>query len=512
MAAPTQPSPHSRITAPLTKAVAALTVAAAGLRVLGIDAKGFWEDEAYTIVTIERDFGSMLGEVVDHEATPPLYYAVAWLWTQLFGLGEVGARSLSVLIGAATVPIAYLAAKELVSRRAGLVVAMLVTVNPLLVWYGQEARSYVLLVFFFTLSLLFLARSLHAPEERLAREVTWWALASAAALATHHFALFVIVAEALWLLRARREARSPRIAAGALAVVGAAVATLAAVQRDENTGDWIGGLALIPRIVEIPGVFMVGFETPAPVLLAGLGCACAAVGLWLAATATTKTERDGAALAATLAVAPVAVALVLSVVGLDFLLYRNVLPALVAVLVVLGAGFGAQRAGLAGAAALAVLCVLSVGVVLATADEPKYRKEVWREIGSALGPAPDGRAIVVTPGGPAAAGFSVYIPSSRLLSFDGKQLRSPSQLRGAAVGEVVLVAAARRGAGTAEEPKTPRIDAPPPPPPGFHYAGREDGKRYVLFRYRAPRPRPVSAALETRRLDDTETAVLIQPR
>jgi hypothetical protein len=498
----------------LTKAVAALTVAAAALRILGIDAKGFWHDEAYTIARIELDFGSMLDAVVEHEATPPLYFAVAWLWTQAFGLGEVGVRSLSVLIGAATVPIAYLAAKELVSRRAGLVVALLVTVNPLLVWYGQEARAYALLLFFFTLSLLFLARSLHASDERLGREVTWWALASAAALATHHFAVFVIAVEALWLLWARRDARPPRVAAGALAVAGAAVAALAAAQRDEGGGDWISGLDLIPRVVEIPGVFMTGFEAPAPILLAALGCACAAIGLWLAATATTRAERDGAALAATLAAAPVAVAIVLSLAGLDYLLYRNVLPALVAVLVVLGAGFGARRAGWAGAAALAVLCVLSLGVVLATSDQPKYRKEVWREVGIALGPAPNGRAIVVTPGVPAAAGLTVYIPGSRLMGPEETAVSHMSLgAERADVGEVVLAAAARRDAGSTEEPTTPRFDAPPPPPPGFRYAGREDGEGYVLFRYRAPHARPVSAAtLEPRRLDDTLMAVLLQPR
>ncbi len=53
------------------------------------------------------------------ESAPPLYYALAWLWTQLTGTGEFGLRSLSALAGVATVPVAYLLATELTTRRVG---------------------------------------------------------------------------------------------------------------------------------------------------------------------------------------------------------------------------------------------------------------------------------------------------------------------------------------------------------------------------------------------------------
>ena len=79
------------------------------------------------------------------ESAPPLYYALAWLWTQVTGTGEFGLRSLSALAGVATVPVAYLLGAELRGRRAGLVAAALVAVNPMLLWYSQEARAYALL-------------------------------------------------------------------------------------------------------------------------------------------------------------------------------------------------------------------------------------------------------------------------------------------------------------------------------------------------------------------------------
>jgi Dolichyl-phosphate-mannose-protein mannosyltransferase len=69
--------------------------------------------------------GGMLRAIPQVEATPPLYYVVAWVWARVFGLDEPGIRSLSALAGTATVPVVYLAARELATRRIGLVAAAL---------------------------------------------------------------------------------------------------------------------------------------------------------------------------------------------------------------------------------------------------------------------------------------------------------------------------------------------------------------------------------------------------
>jgi mannosyltransferase len=138
--------------------LAGLTVLGAALRFAFLDAKGFWEDEAVTLLLVRMDFGEMLSSLPDFERTPPLYYALAWAWAKLFGEGEVGMRSLSALLGTATIPVAFRAARELVTPRTALVAAALVAVNPILVWYSQEARSYALLVLLAALSLLYFAR------------------------------------------------------------------------------------------------------------------------------------------------------------------------------------------------------------------------------------------------------------------------------------------------------------------------------------------------------------------
>src|SRR5438093_12555923 len=131
-----------------THLVVALTLLAGVLRFATLDAKGFWEDEAATVFLVRSGFGHMLSQLATGgtENTPPLYFSVAWLWAKAFGTGEVGLRSLSALLGTATVPLVYVAGRELVSKRAALVAALLVTVNPLILWYSQAARSYALLM------------------------------------------------------------------------------------------------------------------------------------------------------------------------------------------------------------------------------------------------------------------------------------------------------------------------------------------------------------------------------
>ena len=52
---------------------------------------------------IPGSFGHMLHEVKVSESNPPLYYVLAWGWTQAFGRDEWGIRSLSALFGTLTV-------------------------------------------------------------------------------------------------------------------------------------------------------------------------------------------------------------------------------------------------------------------------------------------------------------------------------------------------------------------------------------------------------------------------
>src|ERR671911_1248833 len=159
----------------------------------------------------------MLGAVPQSESTPPLYYMLAWIWSQIFGADEAGLRSLSAAVGAATVPATYAAGRQFVSRRSAFVAAALVAVSPLLVWYSQEARAYALLVLLGALSLIPLRQ---AAGLRPGGPLTAWAVFASLALATHYFALFLIAAEAAWLLWRASEMRVALRAVTAVAAGG----------------------------------------------------------------------------------------------------------------------------------------------------------------------------------------------------------------------------------------------------------------------------------------------------
>lgn len=186
----------------------------------------------------------MLTQLPHSESAPPLYYVLLWFWSRLAGMDEVGLRSLSALAGTLFIPVAYAAGRTLVSHRAGLIVAALSTVSPLLVWYSQEARGYSLLALLGAFSFLFFARALDEPS---ARTLGWWATASSLCLVTHYFGVFLVGGEALVLLCLHRR-RTTWIATAAITGVGLAVLPLAAYQAAFGPSRWITWVSLGLRI------------------------------------------------------------------------------------------------------------------------------------------------------------------------------------------------------------------------------------------------------------------------
>ena len=147
--------------------LAGLTALGVAVRFASLGVQSYHHDEVITAMrVIPGSFGDMLHEVKVSESNPPLYYVLGWGWAKEFGTGEVGLRSLSALFGAATVPVGYLIGRQLATRRAGLILAGLIAVNPMLIWYSQEARSYALLVFFGALALFFFVRALDTGRGR----------------------------------------------------------------------------------------------------------------------------------------------------------------------------------------------------------------------------------------------------------------------------------------------------------------------------------------------------------
>ena len=237
--------------------LAALIVLAAALRLSTLTEQSFWYDESFTPVhVLHTGLGATLKALVHSENTPPLWYLLAFLDVRLFGDGALALRLPSALAGIATVPVVWAIGNALSGRRAALIGAAIVAVNPLLVWYSQEARAYGLFVFFAALAMLCFVRLLREPTSARA---AWFALSGTLALLTHYFAVFLLIPMVLLLLRERGARRVALPAAGALAVVGLALLPLISAQGGHGT-QWIGRWALSSRLQAIPQYFLTGYS------------------------------------------------------------------------------------------------------------------------------------------------------------------------------------------------------------------------------------------------------------
>jgi len=243
-------------------ALLGITAVGAIVRFATLDVQSFDHDEAVTAVrALHPSLFDTLSEVADGERSPPLYYVLAWGWSRIFGTGEVGLRSLSALFGTLTVPLAYLAARALVDRRRiALLAAAFVALNPYLVWYSQEARSYALMVLLTTLALVFFARALRRPD---ARSLALWAAASVLAIGSHYFAVFLIAPQAMWLLARKRGRRQAALAVVGVLAAGAALIPLAVSQESSGRRNGFTQIALVSRVGEA-GLNFVASEEPTP--------------------------------------------------------------------------------------------------------------------------------------------------------------------------------------------------------------------------------------------------------
>lgn len=463
--------------------VAGLTVLAGVLRFATLGVQSYHHDEIVTASRILRDgFWHAMDAVGFSESAPPLYYAVAWFWTQLTGTGEFGLRSVSAAAGVATVPVAYLLGAELSSRRAGVVAAALVAVNPMLLWYSQEARAYALFVLLTALSLLYFVRALDRGRRR---DSIAWGIASALALGTHYFAVFPIAVEALWLLRRRgRETGGAFPGIWIIAVAGLLLAPLLVHQASFAHAEWISNFSLWHRLWETGLTFALGetgdiIAQPEHPLLAVVPALIAIAAAWLVFARGERAERRAAgvplALAAVTVVAPLAIGLLDS--GKDYVLARNLLPALVPLLVALGVGFTLREARRSGAVLAGLLVAYSLGFSIWASVSPALQRPDWDAAAGAIGEPTVPRAMVTWTLGEASLRYYLSTGSIQVQPSDGFRWW---------VGEIDFIS-----------------DGPAPPPPsrlfgrGFREVGyRRVGRLYVR-RFATPGPELMPLRLRT---------------
>lgn len=480
--------PQGRVTTRVTLAAALGAIVAAGvvLRFWDLGAQSYHHDEVITAARVlPGSIGRVLHQVKVSESTPPLYYLLAHWWGGVFGFHEAGLRSLSALFGAATIPVAYLAGTELHSRRAGLITAAIVALNPMLIWYSQEARSYALLVLLCAASLWLLLRALRTCR---GTDLALWAIVSALALCTHYFAAGVIAIEVAWLLLGFGFDVVVLASIALVALMGLALAPLALAQVNPHHIDWISSTELSTRILGGVASFAIGetgqiiAQKPREALALPFAM-LAVAGLVLGSMTRRGALAVGQALALGLGFVALAVGAALA--GHDYVIGRNLLPALVPLCTALGAALAAAKSRWLGTGIATLLCLGLLAFDVHVAQSPALQRPDWRQLAHDLGPPRKARALVSWKLG--AVPLHYYLRGGAWIHAGSARVR-----------EIDVVGR------PAVERRAPRL-------PGFRIAEHLRVGRLATVRYVAPRPRVLPYAW----LDSMETgfgknAVILQ--
>jgi uncharacterized membrane protein len=477
---------RSTVAARVDLVLVAIVALGIGLRFWGLGSQSFWYDEWLTTRATAGSLADALRHTTHREVMPPTYFVVMWFWAKIFGDGEFALRSFSALAGIATIPVAYFIPRELGCRRAtARAAALLVAVSPMLVYYSQEARPYTLLSLVGAVSVLMFAR---AYRRGCSRDYIGWGLACAAALAVHYFAAFLVVAEVgAFLVLRRPQIRLVLRACIAPAVVLVLLLPVLYEQHSHSANyNWVASFGLGARVREAGRAALVGPNPPdhLATVVCTIVCAIALVLLlWRGETA----DRHSAGLMAGLAAIAVALPLLLVPLGLDVVLSRYLIAALVPLAIAVAIGFTVRRAGWVGPAGIAVLCAALLFVVIADARDPMLQRPDWHAVAQAFDSGSGNRLLLMNVHGLLGSPLQYYEPHARVLGTDDQ----------IAVDDIdVVYAKPHRPCNVFVGRACSLVFLGAPLPPSvasqFHEDRRIDLDQFEVVRYRADHPVAVS--------------------
>jgi 4-amino-4-deoxy-L-arabinose transferase-like glycosyltransferase len=145
-------------------------------------------DEPFSIFHAQKDLAAM-NDLFIHENNPPLHFWLLHFWIKAFGTEALAVRSLSVLFSVLTLPVLFRIGKELKNESMGLWIVTLFVFSNFHHSYALEARGYSLFSFFFSLTLLFLIRSVKTKNYSSSVGL---GISLSLLFYTHYMALFVI--------------------------------------------------------------------------------------------------------------------------------------------------------------------------------------------------------------------------------------------------------------------------------------------------------------------------------
>jgi 4-amino-4-deoxy-L-arabinose transferase-like glycosyltransferase len=156
------------------------------IRLIGLN-QSLWLDEAISANVVKNySYSEIINKFSPNDFHPPLYYLTLKSWTNIFGFSEISLRMPSVIFALITVYIVYLLGGP--STGSGWT-AMLAGLNPLLVYYSQEARMYSMVTMLLTLTLYFLVK----------KKYFWVSFLAGLSFLTFYGTVFMLAAMTIYL-------------------------------------------------------------------------------------------------------------------------------------------------------------------------------------------------------------------------------------------------------------------------------------------------------------------------
>jgi 4-amino-4-deoxy-L-arabinose transferase-like glycosyltransferase len=203
-----------------------VVICAVVLRFYDLGGESYWYDEIIMVRVAQDNIWTIV-----EGGRPPLYIIPSHFWIKLFGTEEFATRSLSAILGVASIPLIYSVGRELLDRKVGLISAFLMAVSQFQIYYSQDFRYYSLFVLMTLLSFYFfivVLRSRHLGN------FLFYVLFSVLLFYTHTFGVFVIGAQSLYFLltwKSNRKLTIPWIISQAIIVVAIMPRVLASLDK-----------------------------------------------------------------------------------------------------------------------------------------------------------------------------------------------------------------------------------------------------------------------------------------
>lgn len=268
----------------------ALLLFALILRLVGVQSRSIWYDEAFSILFAGKGLSAMLYGTLSPTGTgsadihPLGYYTFLWGWMELFGNSIIAARSFTIFTSLIALLLVYKVADELFNKPTALTSAALFAILPFQIHFAQEIRMYAFLTMWLLLAVWSFLRTRHGTWK-------WWLVfmvASAMAQYTHNLAAIFLIPLAMSPLFQKdwKTLRGLVVAGfGALILYLPWLVQLPAQFSKVNASYWVAkpGIEKIFTLIlfYLPHLPLSGIMLPAGLLLAVLILALAVFQTWL---------------------------------------------------------------------------------------------------------------------------------------------------------------------------------------------------------------------------------------